>query len=172
MKNNIQEKYNFIQHRHNFAVWTSARAVQRNFTTTDNIAKAIEKSGLRDFVESYVNISKEEFNNFHMECANKLIKSLQSQNCTYGIAAKIIAIYLKTALILYNNGQNCGSIHPPLDRILITNFIKCNNIKEYTYKPWTKLNYNDYWELIALIEKYNSNIDWRLEHYWNFLLIK
>ena len=27
-------------------------------------------------------------------------------------------------------------------------------------------------ELIALIEKYNSNIDWRLEHYWNFLLIK
>ena len=80
--------------------------------------------------------------------------------------------FLKTALILYNNGQNCGSIHPPLDRILITNFIKCNNIKEYTYKPWTKLNYNDYWELIALIEKYNSNIDWRLEHYWNFLLIK
>ena len=26
MKNNIQEKYNFNQHRHNFAVWTSARA--------------------------------------------------------------------------------------------------------------------------------------------------
>jgi hypothetical protein len=166
MKNNIQEKYNFNQHRHNFAIWTSARAVQRNFTTTDNIAIAIEKSGLRDFVESYKNISKEEFNDFHEECAKKKNKSLQAQKCTYGIAAKIIAVYLKTALIVYNKGQNCGNIHPPLDRILITNFIKCNKIKEYTYKPWTQLNHKDYWELIALIEKYNSNIDWRLEQYW------
>jgi len=71
-------------------------------------------------------------------------------------------------LIVYNKGQNCGSIHPPLDRILITNFIKYNKIKEYTYKPWTQLNNKDYWELIALIEKYNSNIDWRLEQYWKF----
>ena len=31
-KNNIQEKYNFNQHRHNFARWTSAIAVQINFT--------------------------------------------------------------------------------------------------------------------------------------------
>jgi len=168
MKNTIQEKYNFNQHRHNFAVWTAARAVQRNFTTTENIAKAIEKSGLRDFVESYKNISKGKFNDFHVECAKKLIKSLRVQKCTYGIAAKIIAIYLKTALIVYNKGQNCGSIHPPLDRILITNFIKYNKIKEYTYKPWTQLNNKDYWELIALIEKYNSNIDWRLEQYWKF----
>jgi|688.fasta_scaffold2296520_1 hypothetical protein len=90
-------KYTFNQHRHNFARWTPARAVQRNFTTTENIAKAIEKSGLRDFVESYKKISKEDFNDFHLECANKLIKSLHSQKCTYGIAAKIIPTLLKTS---------------------------------------------------------------------------
>ena len=98
----MKREYNFNQHRHNFAIWTSARAVQRNFTTTDKIAIAIEKSGLRDFAESHKNISKEEFNYFHIECAKKLIKSLEAQKCTYGIASKIIAIYLKTTFILYN----------------------------------------------------------------------
>jgi hypothetical protein len=114
--------YSFNQHRHNFAMWTAARAVQRNFTTIGNIVNAIEKSGLRDFVESYKNISKLGFSEFHEGCANELINSLKSHKCTYGIAAKIIAIYLKTALIMYTNGQFCENNHPPLDRILITNF--------------------------------------------------
>jgi hypothetical protein len=162
----MNKNYNFNQHRHNFSMWAAARAVQRNFTTTENIVIAIEKSGLRDFVESFKNKSKEEFNIFHIQCSSKIIKSLKDQECTYGIAAKIIAIYLKTALIIYNKGQNCDNIHPPLDRMLITNFIKCNKIKEYTYKPWTKLSKKDYWDLISLIEKYYGNIDWRLECYW------
>lgn len=158
--------YSFNQHRHNFAMWTAARAVQRNFTTTGNIVKAIEKSGLRDFVESYKNISKQGFRAFHIDCANKLISSLKSHKCTYGIAAKIIAVYLKTSLILCTEGQACENIHPPIDRILITNFLKCKEIKEYTYKPWTKLNKIDYWNLIKIIEKYNGNVDWTLEQYW------
>ena len=29
-----------------------------------------------------------------------------------------------------------------------------------------QLNHKDYWELVVIIEKYNSNIDWRLEQYW------
>ncbi len=161
--------YNFNQHRHNFAVWTAARAVQRNFTSTENIAKAIEKSELRNFIESYKYISQTEFNDFHVKCAKKLIKSLQVQKCTYGIAAKIIAIYLKTAWILYSKGQFCENIHPPLDRVLITNFIKCNNIKEYKYKPWTKLTQTDYWKLIEIIEKYNGSVDWKLERYWKLI---
>jgi hypothetical protein len=160
-------KYTFNQHRHNFARWTAARAVQRNFTTTENIAKAIEKSGLRDFVESYNGIGKDDFSSFHIKCAGKIITVLKKEKCTYGIAAKIIAVYLKTSLVIYNKGKNCENIHPPLDRILLTNFKKCNELNDYTYKPWTKLDKNEYWNLISLIEKQEGKIDWKLEQYWN-----
>ena len=38
--------YSFAKHLHNYACWTAARAVQRNFTTTNKIIKAIESSDL------------------------------------------------------------------------------------------------------------------------------
>ena len=60
----MNKNYNFNQHRNNFSMWAAARAVQRNFTTTENIVIAIENSGLRDFVESFKNKSKEEFSFF------------------------------------------------------------------------------------------------------------
>ena len=41
--------YDIQEHIHRYAVWTAARASQRNFTTTANIRRAIEESGLRDF---------------------------------------------------------------------------------------------------------------------------
>lgn len=162
------KEYNFDQHRHNFAVWTATRSVQRGFTNTKNISTAIEISGLRDFVETYKSIGKAEFEDFHIKCAQKITTTLKKENCTYGIAAKIIAVYLKTSLVIYTKGKNCEYIHPPLDRILLTNLKKCNGIKNYIYKPWTRLDKKAYWKLISLIEKQEGKIDWKLEQYWNY----
>lgn len=159
--------FNFYEHRHNFAVWTASRSVQRGFTTTKNISTAIEISGLRNFVETYNGIGKTEFEEFHVKCSQKIIEKLNQYKCTYGIAAKIIAIYIKTAIVIPLNGENCDFIHPPLDRILLKNFKKCNEIKSYEIKPWTKLDKTAYWDLISLIEKYEGNIVWKLERYWN-----
>lgn len=159
--------YNFNQHRHNYAIWTASRSVQRGFTTTKNISTAIENSGLRDFVEKYNGKEKNEFRTFHVKCAQKITTTLKKEKCTYGIAAKIIAVYLKTSLVIYTKGNNCENIHPPLDRILLTKFKKCNELNDYTYKPWTKLDKNEYWDLISLIEKHEGRINWKLEQYWN-----
>ncbi|MBK6447178.1 MAG: hypothetical protein IPF81_18330 [Bacteroidetes bacterium] len=43
-----EDNYSFAEHVHRFAVWTAARAVQRNFTTTENIRKAIEQTELQN----------------------------------------------------------------------------------------------------------------------------
>jgi hypothetical protein len=43
------DNYTFNDHRHNYAVWTAARAVSRNFTSTANVKLAIEACGLRHF---------------------------------------------------------------------------------------------------------------------------
>jgi hypothetical protein len=166
MKEMKNEKYTIHQHLHNFAVWTSSRAVQRCFTSTKNIANAIESSGLRNFVETFNGIGKAEFENFHIKCAQKITTTLKKENCTYGIAAKIIAVYLKTSLVIYSKGMNCENIHPPLDRILLTNFKKCNGLKNYIYKPWTQLDKKAYWKLISLIEKQEGNVSWEIEKFW------
>jgi hypothetical protein len=164
--------YTIEEHKHNFAVWAASKSVQRGFTSIYKISVAIKKSGLKEFVESYSKCEKEQFKSFHIKCSNKIILALKDENCTYGLAAKIIAVYLKTSLILYNKGKNCENIHPPLDRILLNNFIKFNAIKEYTYQPWTKLSKSDYWDLVSLIEKYEGKINWELERYWKPFLNK
>jgi hypothetical protein len=62
--------------------------------------------------------------------------------------------------------MNCENIHPPLDRILLTNFKKCNGLKNYIYKPWTQLDKKAYWKLISLIEKQEGNVSWEIEKFW------
>lgn len=53
--------YTFEDHLHNFAVWTSARAVQRGFTTTKNIKEVIEQTQLRAFAWNCDVYSESEF---------------------------------------------------------------------------------------------------------------
>src|SRR5665648_654859 len=106
--------YNLKQHVHNFAVWTSSRAVQRAFTKTEMIRRAIEKSDLRLFSESTDDCNQKSFDEFQRKCANQIIDNFSKNNisCSYGRASKIIAIYLKTAVIIQYGNQNtrCSSV--------------------------------------------------------------
>jgi hypothetical protein len=75
--------------------------------------------------------------------ANKITNALMEQKCSYGRAAKIISVYLKTSLVIPNKGINCEYIHPPLDRELICNLIKLNKLNDYkynfcNYQSWKK----------------------------------
>src|SRR5664279_758146 len=99
--------YNFNQHRHNYAVWTAARAVQRNFTKTENIKVAVESSPLQSFAEDNLTYTAEGFEAFHRDCSHELINSFQKSwgiEASYGRVAKIISIYLKTSVILTSQG--------------------------------------------------------------------
>lgn len=162
--------YTFNEHRHRFAIWTAARAVQRGFCTTPTIQTAINASGLRQFVESDGKLTTQEFESLHRRWANELIDAFEIQNiiCSYGRAAKIIAIYLKTSLILCNQGSCHKSelIHPPIDSILLENLYTKKKIKELRSIKWTGLEEDDYWNLISLLKKHVS-VDWRLERYWD-----
>src|SRR6186713_3093162 len=129
------KNYDFNQHVHNYAVWTAARAVQRAFTSTANIKYAIEKSELKNFTESDTPLDTTSFEEFHRQCCGHLIEAFKEKkvfNVSYGRAAKIIAIYLKTSIILVNKG-NCARsiiIHPPIDNILLTSLSKEPGLSE------------------------------------------
>lgn len=166
------EHYSFNEHKHRFAVWTAARAVQRNFTTTKNIETAIDGSGLRAFAEDDSVNTLEEFEEFHRRCANIIKHKLTDigvKEATYGRSAKIISIYLKTSIILCNNGECLRSqfIHPPIDRVLLTNLsTSLPELKELKKVNWTALEEEPYWNLISKLKSQFTPFNWKLEKYW------
>lgn len=166
--------YSIIKHKHNFAIWTAARAVQRGYTSTKIIGKAIEDSGLPSLAKQFNINSQAEFDDKHKEIANQIINSLKDQIglCSYGRAAKIIAIYLKTFVILDQSIIDKGVqfIHPPIDSILLKNLHKerDKSLKLNKY-IWTKLEEAEYFELIEKLKTIlpEGKPFWYLEKDWS-----
>lgn len=163
--------YTFENHLHNYACWTAARAVQRNFTNTPNIIRAIETSALMQLDSLKVN-SSEEYDVFHRKCCNQLIDYLKTEcniEATYGRAAKIVAIYLKTAVIVRYSGKGklAEVAHPPIDRILLTNLRKKFNGIVPDKTNWTELDEDSYFDLITKIRILPLKSFWKLEEYWD-----
>lgn len=165
-------QYTFSDHLHNYAVWTAARAVQRKFTTTSNIKSAIEASRLRDFAESLHEVmSAEEFDTFHREMAHSMIGFLNGikVKTSYGQAAKIIAIYLKTSVIIRESGAGTLSrmAHPPIDNILLSRLNKVYPTLVASKIRWTQLDESEYFQLIEKLRKINFDFFWEIEKYWS-----
>ena len=167
-------KYTFNQHIHNYAVWTAARAVQRGFTSTVNIKSAIEAASLRDLIDKKTQFNENEFDAFHRETARKIIENLQiidsvvSNKATYGRAAKIIAIYIKTISVIRDSGSSnlAKYAHPPIDRILLSNLHKRHNNLGFDKYTWTLLNEHSYFELIDKLRTFKYDYFWEVEEYW------
>jgi hypothetical protein len=163
--------YTFEKHLHNYACWTAARAVQRNFTNTPNIIRAIETSALMQLDSLKVN-SFEEYDIFHRICCNQLIDSFKNKCeivASYGRAAKIVAIYLKTAVIVRYSGEGklAEVAHPPIDRILLINLRKNFKVIVPDKINWTELDENQYFDLIARLRTLPFKKLWQLEEFWS-----
>jgi len=164
--------YTFKTHIHNYACWTAARSVQRNFTNTQNIVKAIDATDLRRIEELNI-LSENEFDSFHRKCCKQLIDNfkitipLQKVSC--GRAAKILAIYLKTSVIIRNSGEGklASIIHPPIDRILLTNLHKKQPKLCVNKIIWTELEEVPYFELIEKLGTLKLDKFWEIEEFWN-----
>src|SRR5947209_14811009 len=120
--------YDIEEHRHRFAVWAAARAAQRGFTTVSNLRAAVENCGVREFLQTChpESIDEETFEKHHRTWCRGIISWLASagvRNPTYGRAAKLIGVYLKSMIVLGNGeGTALGRVaHPPIDSILLSN---------------------------------------------------
>jgi hypothetical protein len=161
--------YTFNEHKHRYAVWTAARAVQRSFTTTENIQRAIETTDIRTFAETGKTVSAAAYDALHEQWCLQLISSfLPGVICSYGRAAKMIAIYLKTSVILPTQGASalCDVIHPPLDSTLLNRLAKEKGLEALAAKRWTQFDDKDYREVVRVIRGKNYPFNWRLETFW------
>lgn len=179
MENTSESTYSYFGHLHNYAVWTAARAAQRGFTTTKNIQAAIDKTNLRRLLEGEISISdKEEFDRFHVKCCKQIMEKLEHSlgdnpsKVTFGRAAKIVNIYIKTAIVIPQPDSQLAFIaHPPVDRILLIGLTEQLKVKFHKIS-WTGFDQKDYLEIITQFRGLGFGIElpfWKIEEYWNLV---
>jgi len=167
--------YDAAEHIHRYAVWTAARA-QRAFLTNELINDAINKVRLKEECQDLKNwntITVSEFDNWHSRKCNELVnilKFIKSGEVYFGRSAKIVNIYLKTSVVIGGCATDCSLtniIHPPIDKILLTNLISKDKISgKYLKVAWTKMGEEIYKEIIKEIREEFPAL-WKVEEYWN-----
>jgi len=170
--------YSHFQHRHNFAVWCAARAVQRKFAKTQVLKEALEKSGIVDFIKQNENkpISQNEFDKLHTEWCESIIQTWKKKNVkgiSYGRAAKLIAVYIKSMITVKNGNSKLSEVaHPPIDRMILQNISRDKTIKHANRQYWKAVNWTelDKAQYLNLIRDFRvilkGNPFWHLEQYW------
>ena len=197
MSNQIGSKdYDIGEHRHRFAVWTAARAVARGFTSTAKVKNAIDACGLRAFAFGDPGnwpADPELVDSLHKKWSAAILrqlemdevfekkkggakrkKPLEKEKC-YGWAAKIIAIYLKTIILMGCHWDHAFAkvMHPPIDRALLKELSKRSEFpaskSQWSKTNWTQLTEDDYEKLIASFRAARANDGefWRIERFWN-----
>lgn len=175
----LESDYSYHKHLHNYAVWTAARAAQRGFTTTKNIKFAIESTEIRPLLEGNKEIlDSEAFDEFHTKCCKKIIaefngfENIDKSKVTFGRAAKIVNIYIKTAIVIPTPNSPLSHIaHPPIDRILLMGLQEGLKMK-FDNISWTGFNQEAYSKIIAQCRElgYGTTLPfWSIEKYWNLV---
>lgn len=171
--------YSHFQHRHNFAVWCAARAVQRGFAAKNPVLRrALEQCGVREFIEKHesADISQDVFDKHHESWCESILHTWDKDNVnggSYGRAAKLIAIYLKSMIVVRNELNNLSNVaHPPIDDKVLQNISKDKRIEHQNRTgwkkiKWTKLSKSEYKRLVNdFREVLDGQPFWFIEKYW------
>jgi hypothetical protein len=105
-----------------------------------------------------------------------IVRSLETRtaNATFGRAAKLIAIYLKSMVVLVRPDTALAKVaHPPIDSILLRNVARAREVQsphKHTWAKikWTQLNEVSYYILVdQLLDVVPGGEPfWMLEQFW------
>ena len=167
--------YSEALHEHNFAAWAAARAAQRGFTNTGNLKSALEATDIGEFASDPRDMV--DFDEKHTRWCRQIVVYLSShgvQNATFGRAAKLVGVYLKSRVVLKNlSSEAAARIYPPIDSILLQSIARDEAVSPEDRKlcrstTWTKLNEQEYRRLLDTLRRVNqSDPFWKLERYWS-----
>lgn len=173
--------YNLFEHRHRFSTWAAARSAQRAFATVDELRRALEASGIREFLatEGSFDIDCAEFEMHHRQWCRSIVRTLTKNGtvgATFGRAAKVVAVYLKCMVVLgpLANTRLAVAMHPPIDRQLLQTLSSPQSRIDSQYKQywrsvsWTNLDEKTYYKLVSQLRAVLkiSEPFWKLEEYW------
>ena len=177
---NWKKGYRIDEHRHRFSVWAAARATQRGFSDVGTLRRALEKCGVREFLatSNLEDIDATRFDAIHRHWCMSVVDFLKKapvRNVTFGRAAKLIAMYLKSEVVLGPGSETAFAriAHPPIDGILLAKLagssdVKSEHKKKWAKTKWTKLNEQQYYELVEQLRGVLGHEEpfWKLERFW------
>jgi hypothetical protein len=172
--------YDLSEHRHRFAVWAAARASQRGFTTVDRLRTALQVTDIRKVLSDprTLHLSASQFDDLHRRWCSSICSNLSERRIakvTYGRAAKLVAVYLKSTVIM---GVGCDSslgrnLHPPIDRTLLQALASSDRITSPHKAAWRSINWTQldeaaYDQLIGQLRDAlpHDAPFWTIEEYW------
>jgi hypothetical protein len=173
--------YTIAMHHHRFAAWAAARAAQRGLANSRTIIAALNGCGVVAMADTRDSqpASADEFDRLHHDWCRALLENLKSAGikATYGQAAKIIAIYLKSRVVLSGRHDTpfASVIHPPIDSFLLKSLARHVHAQDRRLASqlrkirWMLLNETDYDALIASLRKarFDQPAFWCIERFWN-----
>jgi hypothetical protein len=168
--------YDLTEHRHRFSVWAAARAAQRKWkgAKVERLRRAVEASGLVSYCNknTKVEIDKLTFDALHAEWCCQIIRHLGDNGieCTFGRAAKLVSVYLKSTVVCHDPDSSLARIcHPPIDGIMLRNLAsEPRGKKKWKVLRWTTLSQSEYSELIEDLRRFlgPGKPFWMLEEFW------
>ncbi len=179
------EAYSLEDHHHRFAAWAAARAAQRGLAGGSHalLVAAIEVCGVAEILRNRADLdpgwTAQKFDRAHTAWRRSIVDHLHRngvKSATFGRAAKLIAIYLKSTVVLSGGHDTALGrvLHPPIDAVLLRvlaaddlNF-SVENRRFWRSTRWTSLEEEGYRELIASFreEGLDQPAFWMIERYW------
>lgn len=180
MRKNKPLTYTITEHKHRFSAWaaSSASSVKGARFTVEQGKQLIESIGLNTLVDDPDKLPvREDINKQHRLWREQLIAEASKIGLTFthGVAAKLINMYLKSALVCggYDSHAKVAELHPPIDAVLLK-ALRRNNIgglesrwKEAELSRWSKFSSVQYEQVIQSIrEVMGSRALWEIEEFW------
>ena len=185
--NLCKEEFDIKNHKHKFAVWAAGRAasVKDQRFSVESAKKLIDHINLQEYIDKPDSLT-DNFDTIHDTWCKSLIeksveifdKKVQLKKIKYGVAAKLINVYLKTILVCgrYHEHEKVKMIHPPIDRLLFKGLAKCNvgGLKGFWKehlkkgKGWSQFDEKAYKEVIEKIKECTASDSglYTIEHFW------
>jgi len=177
------DEYSIDEHLHRFAVWAAARAASKCRLSNLEVSNLIEFISLRNEIEKLRNtdpLTESVYRNWIRVTGNNMVEKVKNieypptkkenfkvNSFTFGIAAKIISIYIKTVEVIPSKGESQLSTiaYPPIDSILLK-AINLNQGLDLT-PQWSTLNWEGYEKNIDILLGHYGNIPmWTIEKDW------
>ena len=166
------------EYRLGFAVWAAYRAAQAGSSKAKGIefSAALKACGVVSYIDKYdgAEVSADSYKKKHDEWCEAVIKHIRDnygKKITYGIAAKLLGVFVKGYFILAGNENKPLSrvAYPPIDSFVLRGVDKAKGTKLSKEYKWQKLNKNKYHELLEkLREQLGCDEElWRIEQYWD-----
>lgn len=177
----MSDDYTLAEHMHRFGAWAASRAASVSgcrFTVQEGRG-FIERAGLQRLVLAPDALPEPgAFDDEHRRWRREIVGADVRSGLvvTHGVAAKLINVYLKAAVLPASTGieAQVAALHPPIDALLLQSLAQANFggkvalWRQVAKTRWSKMDSDQYEAVIAGIRRAlpAGAPLWKTEEHW------